>query len=130
MSTKRYLGDETFQREIMVSPINASKGESLLWIVERQVSQVFIPFLKFAALEDSDNESLNTKMKNDLLPCLRSFTSSLRVAEEVWQEGVLLKQFPPEASEIKCLDDSWALLKVCPFQHTKHSSDRGRPGEV
>lgn len=38
--------------------------------------------------------------------------SSLRVAEEVWQEGVLLKHFPPEASEIKCLDDSWALLKV------------------
>ena len=88
-----------------------------------KVSQVFIPFLKFAALEDSDNESLNSKMKNDLLPCLRSFTrsisnlatshpSSLRVAEEVWQEGVLLKHFPPEASEIKCLDDSWALLKV------------------
>ena len=33
----RYLGDETFQREIMVSPINATKSESLLWIVERQV---------------------------------------------------------------------------------------------
>ena len=26
-------------------------------------------------------------------------------------EGVLIKQFPPEAFTIKCLDDSMALLK-------------------
>ena len=37
--------------------------------------------------------------------------SSLRVAEMVWKEGVLIKDFPPEAFTIKCLDDSWALLK-------------------
>ena len=29
----------------------------------------------------------------------------------VWKEGVLIKDFPPEAFTIKCLDDSWALLK-------------------
>ena len=33
----RYLSDETFQREIMVSPIDNSKAENLLWMVERQV---------------------------------------------------------------------------------------------
>ena len=32
-----YLGEETFQREIMISSINASKGEHLLWNVERMV---------------------------------------------------------------------------------------------
>ena len=35
----RYLSDETFQREIMVSPIDNSKAENLLWMVERQVIQ-------------------------------------------------------------------------------------------
>ena len=29
----------------------------------------------------------------------------------VWKEGVLIKDFPAEAFTIKCLDDSWALLK-------------------
>ena len=38
-------------------------------------------------------------------------SSSLRVAEMVWKEGVLIKDFPPEAYTIKCLEDSWALLK-------------------
>ena len=30
----------------------------------------------------------------------------------VWKEGVLIKDFPPEAFTIKCLEDSWALLKL------------------
>ena len=30
----------------------------------------------------------------------------------VWKEGVLIKDFPPEAFTIKCLEDSWALLKT------------------
>ena len=38
------------------------------------------------------------------------FLSSLRVAETVWSEGVLIKEYPPEAFTIKNLDDSWALL--------------------
>ena len=48
------------------------------------------------------------KHKSDLTCKL---LSSLRVAEMVWKEGVLIKDFPPEAFTIKCLDDSWALLK-------------------
>ena len=28
----------------------------------------------------------------------------------VWGEGVLIKDYPPEAFTIKCLDDSWAVL--------------------
>ena len=57
-------------------------------------------------------ENVALKVKKELLPCLRSFTSSLRVAEMVWKEGVLIKDFPPEAFTIKCLEDSWALLKT------------------
>ncbi len=37
------------------------------------------------------------QVKKELLPCLRSFTSSLRVAELVWKEGTLIKDYPPEA---------------------------------
>ena len=40
LSSPRYLSDETFQREIMVSPIDNSKAENLLWMVERQVIQL------------------------------------------------------------------------------------------
>lgn len=36
--------------------------------------------------------------------------SSLRIAEDVLKEGVLIKSFPPESYTIKCLDDAWALL--------------------
>jgi hypothetical protein len=58
--TKRTLGEETFQREIMGGLINgggpaaaqcspssstASLTENLLWNIERTVSNVFIPFL-------------------------------------------------------------------------------------
>ena len=47
-----------------------------------------------------------------MLPCLRSFTSSLRVAELVWNEGTLIKDYPPESYEIKCMDDTWEYLKT------------------
>ena len=39
-----------------------------------QVSQVFLPYLKYTAMEDTDSEMLVEKMKNELLPCLRSLT--------------------------------------------------------
>ena len=93
-----------------------------------QVSQVFLPYLKYTAKEETDSEMLVEKMKNELLPCLRSLTrwagegvkvrtlifssSALRVAEQVWLEGVLIKDFTPEAFTIKSIDDAWALLKV------------------
>ena len=35
---------------------------------------------------------------------LKRFISSLRVAETVWMEGVFLKDYPPEAYTIKCLE--------------------------
>jgi hypothetical protein len=40
------------------------------------------------------------------------FISSLRVAELVWREGVLIKEFPPEAYTIKNIDDAFAFLKT------------------
>jgi hypothetical protein len=40
------------------------------------------------------------------------FFSSLRVAELVWREGVLIKEFPPEAYTIKNIDDAFAFLKT------------------
>ena len=36
--------------------------------------------------------------------------SSLRVAEQVWEEGMLIKEYPEEAYKIKNLDDSMAVL--------------------
>ena len=30
----------------------------------------------------------------------------------VWNMGMLIKSYPPEASTIKCIEDSWALLKT------------------
>ena len=36
--------------------------------------------------------------------------SSLRVAETVWSEGLLIEEFPPESYQIKCIEDSWAHL--------------------
>ena len=38
--------------------------------------------------------------------------SSLRVAELVWKEGVLIKEFPPESYTIKNIDDAFAYLKT------------------
>ena len=38
--------------------------------------------------------------------------SSLRVAELVWKEGVLIKEFPPESYTIKNIDDAFAFLKT------------------
>ena len=36
--------------------------------------------------------------------------SSLRVAEKVFGEGLLMKSFPPESYKIRNLEDSWAFL--------------------
>ena len=61
---------------------------------------------------DKGTKDLLTKVKKELLPCLRSFTSSLRVAELVWNEGTLIKDYPPEAYDIKCMEDTWEYLKT------------------
>ena len=38
------------------------------------------------------------------------YLSSLRVAEKVCGEGLLIKSFPPESYKIKNIEDSWAFL--------------------
>ena len=54
--------------------------------------QFSISFLKFPHNNKYiGTKDLLTKVKKELLPCLRSFTSSLRVAELVWNEGTLIK---------------------------------------
>ena len=88
-------------------------------------------------MNDKGTQELLIKVKKELLPCLRSFTryarhkiiagrignvisvltacviySSLRVAELVWSEGTLIKDYPPESYEIKCMDDTWEYLKT------------------
>ena len=89
--------------------IEGSASENLLWNIERIITMIFIPILNANCISDK-GETLSHKIKKDLLPCLRSFTSSLRVAEKVWSEGLLIESFPPESYTIKCLDDSWAYL--------------------
>ena len=38
--------------------------------------------------------------------------SSLRVAELVWKEGSLIKDYPPESYDMKNLEDVWEYLKT------------------
>ena len=126
-SSKRALGEETFQREIILGMVDGRVPENLLWNIERIVTNIFIPILNSSA--PGRSEDLQNKVKNELLPCLRSFTSSLRyvlmtfiigmyavfilrVAEIVWMEGVFLKDYPPEAFTIRCLEDSQAFLQT------------------
>ena len=45
LSTKKYLGEETFQRELVGGMVQASTVESLLWSLERTVELIFIPIL-------------------------------------------------------------------------------------
>ena len=52
--------------------VDARLPENLLWNIERIVTNIFIPILNSSALGGS--EDLQIKVKNELLPCLRSFT--------------------------------------------------------
>ena len=49
-------------------------------------------------------------MRKEVLPCLRSFTSSLRVAEEIVAEPLLIREFPREVRTIHTLQDSIRFL--------------------
>ena len=68
------MGEETFQRDILAGLINASEMEYLLWNIERTISNIFIPFLNSRATADKISEELFRKVKQELLPCMRSFT--------------------------------------------------------
>ncbi len=84
----------------------------MLWNIERTISRIYIPVLLTQSMADRGCKDLLVKVKKELLPCLRSFTSSLRVAELVWKEGTLIKDYPPESYEIKNLEDVWEYLKT------------------
>ena len=53
--------------------VDARQPENLLWNIERIVTNIFIPILNSSSTGDG-NEDLKIKVKNELLPCLRSFT--------------------------------------------------------
>ena len=42
LTTKRALGEETFQREILTGLVEASISENLLWNIERIVTMIFM----------------------------------------------------------------------------------------
>ena len=109
LTTRRALGEETFQRDILAGMIEGSVSENILWNIERIITMIFIPILNSACMKNKGS-TLAYKIKKELLPCLRSFTSSLRVAEKVCGEGLLIESFPPESYKIKCIEDSWAFL--------------------
>ena len=74
-SSKRALGEETFQREIILGMVDGRVPEALLWNIERIVTNIFIPILNSSAIGGPTvTEDLRKKVKNELLPCLRSFT--------------------------------------------------------
>ena len=110
-STKKSLGEEAFQREILVGPLNMQSIDNLIWQTERTITKIFLPFLNSKFITEKVNKPMNSKIRKDLLPCLRSYGSFLRIAEDVLKEGVLIKEFPPESFTIRCLDDAWDLLK-------------------
>ena len=127
-STKKSLGEEAFHREILVGPLNMQSIDNLIWQTERTITKIFLPFLNSKFITEKVNKPMNSKIRKDLLPCLRSYGrfadkvdkvflvsnvthSFLRIAEDVLKEGVLIKEFPPESFTMRCLDDAWDLLK-------------------
>ena len=55
--------------------IDGRKGENLLWNIERLITNIFIPILNSNAISGPTvTEDLKKKVKNELLPVLRSFT--------------------------------------------------------
>ena len=75
----------------MCGLLNAQEGDFLLWNIERTITKIYIPVLLDSCMGDKGTKDLLTKVKKELLPCLRSFTSSLRVAELVMPNIQTLK---------------------------------------
>ena len=96
--------------------IAATSPDTMLWNIERAVSQIFIPLLTNKCIGDKGTNLMSHKVKKELLPCLRSFTSALRVAEKINGEGCLIQKFPPEAYTLKSLDDSMEFLSTADGQ--------------
>ena len=62
-STKRTLGEETFQREIMCGMLNAHEGDYLLWNIERTITKIYIPVLLDSCMGDKGTKDLLTKVR-------------------------------------------------------------------
>ena len=58
---------------------------------------------------------------------LKRFISSLRVAETVWMEGVFLKDYPPEAYTIKCLEVNILLSSSVIYNPKNHHPKNHHP---
>jgi hypothetical protein len=76
LTSKRALGEDTFQREILTGVLSAVASENILWSLERIVSTIFIPLLNTDNTSDKGTNQLRLKVRKELLPCLRSFTRS------------------------------------------------------
>ena len=72
-STKKSLGEEAFQREILVGPLNMQSIDNLIWQTERTITKIFLPFLNSKFITEKVNKPMNSKIRKDLLPCLRSY---------------------------------------------------------
>ena len=79
-STKKSLGEEAFQREILVGPLNMQSIDNLIWQTERTITKIFLPFLNSKFITEKVNKPMNSKIRKDLLPCLRSYG---RLADKV-----------------------------------------------
>ena len=67
--------EEAFVDRPLAGFIDAREPENLLWNIERIVTNIFIPILNSNAIGGPTvTEDLRKKVKNELLPCLRSFT--------------------------------------------------------
>ena len=72
-STKKSLGEEAFQREILVGPLNMQSIDNLIWQTERTITKIFLPFLNSKFITEKVSKPMNSKIRKDLLPCLRSY---------------------------------------------------------
>ena len=52
--------------------VEATASENILWNIERIVTMIFIP--QIANYLGDKGDQLASKVKKELLPCLRSFT--------------------------------------------------------
>ena len=62
-----------FQREILIGPLNVQRIDNLLWQMDRTITKVFLPFLNSKIISEKVNKPMLSKIRRDLLPCLRSF---------------------------------------------------------
>ena len=67
--------------------------------------------LLLKCFSDSGSSLLCYKVRKEVLPCLRSFTSSLRVAEHIVGEAPLIREFPREVTTINTLGECY--VKDC-----------------